>query len=352
MQNKPPSDSGPDNADTFFDTALDILGDYLTKNKVPPVPPDLQNNAKLAGLLEQIAEVRSVLAGLSQGNLSIPVTLHGHMGGLLKSFQGNVRHMLWMINQVADGKLVNHIDYMGDFAKSFNTMTNAIQTAKAAIEYQKELYAKLADELKIEVEAKIKAQEALKHELEHQQELASTDALTGIANRRSFLAQANLEINRCRRNNTMLCVSMMDVDHFKTINDTLGHQVGDKVLRHLAATITQNSRSYDIVARYGGDEFIILFPSTTMENAFSAMERLNKSIASSRSSCKETPYAISIGLAAFFPSQKDLTLEDIINKADKALYMAKKTGRNRIFVMRDEEESIEEELSEPANTTA
>ena len=337
MQNKPPSDSGPDNADVSLNTALNIFSDYLTKNKVPPVPPELQDNAKLSELLKQIIEVRTVLAGLSQGDLSTPITLHGYMGGLLKSFQGNVRHMLWMINQVAEGRLTHRIDYMGDFAKSFNIMTNAIQTARAAIEQQKELYVKLAGELKVEVEAKIKAQEALKHELEHQQELASTDSLTGVANRRAFLALANQELDRCHRNNTTLCISMIDVDYFKAINDTLGHPVGDKVLRHLAAAITQNSRSYDIVGRYGGDEFIILFPSTTIDDAISALERLRKSIMVGSSACKETPYEISVGLAAIFPHQNDLTLEDIISKADKALYLAKKSGRNRIFIMRDEE---------------
>jgi len=326
--------------DVYLDTALNILGDYLTKSKVPPTPPELQDNAKLAELLTQIKEVRAVLAGLSQGNLNESVTIRGHMGGLLKSFQGNVRHMLWMINQVAEGKLTHRIDCMGDFANSFNLMTSALQTARAALEHQKELQVKLADELKLEVEAKVKAQEALKHELEHQQELASTDALTGVSNRRSFLALANNELNRCRRTNTTLCMSMMDLDYFKTINDTLGHQVGDKALQHLATAIKRNARSYDIIGRYGGDEFIILFPSTTIDGAHNALKRLIKSIAADDfSSCDETRYTVSIGLASLLPHQHELTLADLIDKADKALYAAKEGGRNRIFVLRDEEQN-------------
>ena len=343
MQNNSPPDVNFDHANGSLDAALNILGEYLTKSKVPPIPPELQGNAKLVELLDQIMEVRTVLSSLSQGDLSTPVTFRGHMGGLLKSFQGNVRHMLWMISQVAEGRLTHRIDCMGDFAKSFNIMTNALHTARTALEFQKELYVKLSDELKLEVEARIKAQEALKHELEHQQELASTDALTGVANRRSFLALANHEMERCRRNNTTLCLAMMDVDYFKSINDTLGHQVGDKVLRHLAAAITQNSRSYDIVGRYGGDEFIVLFPSTTIEDSLNALERLRKSIDEGFAICKETnreiKYAVSIGLAALFPHQHELVLEDLISKADKALYMAKKGGRNRVFVLPDEDQN-------------
>jgi len=330
------TDSG--NADAYLDKVLNILDSYLTSSHVTSIPPELQNNAKLAELLKQILEVRTVLASLSKGDLSAPVTLRGHMGGLLKSFQGNVRHMLWMISQVAEGRLTQRIDHMGDFAKSFNIMTNALQTARTDLEHQKELYVNLADELKLEVEAKVKAQEALKHELEHQQKLASTDALTGVANRRSFLALANHELERCRRNDTTLCMSMMDADNFKDINDTLGHQTGDKVLQHLAAAITQNSRSYDIIGRYGGDEFIIAFPSTTIEDASNALERLNKSILEGdNSSCGGARYTVSIGLAALLPHQHELTLEDLIYKADKALYIAKKNGRNRIFVLSGEE---------------
>ncbi|MCL2102432.1 MAG: GGDEF domain-containing protein [Syntrophorhabdaceae bacterium] len=337
----PSLDIGSDNADALVEAALDVLGDYLTKSKLPSIPPELQDNKKLTELLQQIVEVRTVLACLSQGNLDAPVTIRGHTGGLLKSFQGNVRHMLWMINQVAEGNLTHHIDYMGDFAKSFNAMTNALQTARTALEHQKELYLNLSEELKLEVKAKIKAQEALKHELEHQQELASTDALTGVANRRAFLALANQELERCRRVGAPLCMSMMDVDHFKTINDTLGHQVGDKVLQHLASAIVQNSRSYDVVGRLGGDEFVILFPSTTMDDAHSALERLHKSIfEGDSSSCEGAKYTISTGLSALFPHQRDMTLYDLLEKADKALYMAKRAGRNCIFVLNTESDEI------------
>ena len=339
-QDESPSVLPPGNADASLDAALDILHDYLTKNEIPPLPPELQDNEKLAALLQYLAEVRASLASLSCGDLSTPVTLRGYTGGLLKTFQANVRHMLWMINQVAAGRLTQRIDFMGDFAKSFNVMTHAIQTARIMQKHQEELYAKLAGDLKLEVDAKIKAQEALKHELEHQRELAETDVLTGVANRRAFLSLAHHELERCRRNNATLCLSMIDVDNFKTINDTLGHQIGDKVLRHLAAAITQNLRSYDIVGRYGGDEFILLFPSTNIEDAKSALERLSKSIQDGNSFAYDgSKYTISIGLAAMSPHNQDMALEDLIAKADQALYLAKKSGRSRVVVSRNEEPS-------------
>ena len=317
-----------------LDAALSILSDYIAKSKPPAIPPELQSNEALKKLIKQLTEVRTALAGLSQGDLGTPIALRGYVGGLLKALQGNVRHMLWMIHQVAEGTLTHRIDSMGDFSKSFNIMAQALQEARDALERQKELYAKQSEELKVEVEAKIKVQEALKNELAYQQQLASTDALTGVSNRRYIMKLAELELVRCRRNNSPLCMSMMDIDHFKTINDTLGHQVGDQVLRHLAAAIMQNSRSYDAIGRYGGDEFIILFPSTKLEDALIALERLRASILEGDyASCEDAKYTISIGLTVVYPHQHDISVEDLIKKADDALYQAKDEGRNRIFVL-------------------
>ena len=338
MQDKSSLEADQDNDGASLDVVLSILGDYLTKSKLPLIPPGLQDNEALSELLQHLVEVRTALAGLSQGDLGTPISLRGYMGGLLKTFQGNLRHMLWMINQVAEGRLTHRIDCMGDFERSFNIMTHAIESARTAIEHQKELYAKLAAELKVEVEARIKAQEALKHELAHQQELAETDVLTGVSNRRAFMTMAAHELERCRRGNAALCLSMMDLDHFKTINDTFGHQVGDKVLQHAAAAIARNSRSYDVIGRYGGDEFILLFPSTTIEEALSALQRLKESLdVDDFASCEGARYTISAGLSAILPHQRNLTLDDLIENADKALYQAKKQGRNRILVLLDED---------------
>ncbi|MCL1985288.1 MAG: GGDEF domain-containing protein [Betaproteobacteria bacterium] len=321
-----------------LDSALGILNDCLTKGKKPVIPPALEGNGKLVALLQDIAGMHAALSALSLGDYRTPITMHGYTGGLLKTLQGNVRHMLWMFDQVAEGALSHQIDYMGDFAASFNSMTHSLREARSMLERQKTLYAELADNLSQEVEARMNAQKALRHELECQRELASTDSLTGVANRRIFLQMARHELERCRRNRTLFCLAMLDVDYFKEINDSRGHHIGDTVLRYLAKSFTQNLRSYDMIGRYGGDEFILLFPSTSLHDAARTLKRLRKSIADSDfSDCGGIPFTISAGLAAMFPHQGDISLQDAIAKADKALYLSKQRGRNRVTVLPDEE---------------
>ena len=323
---------------TLLQHVLRILLEYFTKQKTPTFPSGLEKHEELAALLQYVSDMRTVLTSLSHGSFQTPITLRGYTGGLLKALQGNIRHMLWMISQVAEGKLFHQVDYMGDFADSFNTMTRALQEARDALEHQKECYAALAEELRLEVAAKIKAQEELQYELERQRELATTDGLTGVANRRSFLQLAYHTLERSRRHNKPLCLAMLDVDYFKEINDSYGHQIGDMVLRHLTTTIARNLRSYDIIGRYGGDEFILLFPDTHRSGAAHTLERLHHAIKTGDfSDCGGIAFTISIGLAATFPHQNTMTLEDIIARADKALYLSKARGRNCVSVLGDEE---------------
>ena len=336
-QKRDPVTGSPDKPCASCDNDLRLLLDYLTKSALPDTPPGLEDNEAFAALLQYITEIRSALANLSQGDFHTPIAMRGHTGGLLKALQGNVRHMLWMLGQVAEGQLSHHIDHMGDFAERFNIMTHSLQEARDALERQKELYAELAGELRVEVAARIKAQEELKYELERQRELASTDSLTGVANRRFFLQLASHELERCRRSRTSLCLSMLDVDYFKKINDTHGHQIGDMVLRHLTAAIARNLRTYDMVGRYGGDEFIILFPDARLHDAHHSLERLHNAITTEDfADCEGVAYTISVGLAAAPPHQDNMTLDDLIAKADKALYRSKERGRNCITVLDDE----------------
>ena len=328
-----------DDAHASLDKVLRLLSACLTQRTIPPLPPELERHKDLIAIVQHITQMREALAGLSHGDFHMPVAMHGYTGGLLKEIQGNVRHMLWMISQVAAGNLFHHVDCMGDFADSFNSMTRSLQEAQDALERQKDLYANLADELRVEVAAKNKAQQELKDALERQRALASTDSLTGIANRRFFLRSAHREWKRCRRSNTPFCLSMLDVDHFKDINDMHGHQVGDMVLCHVAAIIVRKLREYDIIGRYGGDEFIILFPDTHLHDAANTLERLHNAIKTDDfAGCGGIPCTISAGLAAISPRQEHWILEDLIAKADKALYMSKAHGRNHVTVLDDEDD--------------
>ncbi|THB70887.1 MAG: diguanylate cyclase [Desulfovibrio sp.] len=166
------------------------------------------------------------------------------------------------------------------------------------------------------------------------QELATTDSLTGLNNRRSFRDQAKACITQAKRYNRPLSLILLDVDRFKAINDTYGHDVGDKVLRRLAHLCGNNMRSIDVVGRIGGEEFAMLMPETALEQAKVVAERLRTSVANHEFSLdldtKEVlGLTISLGVAELANGEN---LDDLLKAADHALYQAKKLGRDRVEV--------------------
>jgi diguanylate cyclase (GGDEF)-like protein len=160
-------------------------------------------------------------------------------------------------------------------------------------------------------------------------ELAMIDSLTGVLNRRAFLDHADGEWVRHRRHNHPLSCAMIDVDGFKRINDTFGHAAGDAVLEHIGALLRASLRASDLSARLGGDEFIALMPETNMEGALSTSERLLARVAARPLTVLDQNLAatLSIGVAA---AEGCNNLEDLMAKADQALYRAKKEGKARV----------------------
>jgi len=159
--------------------------------------------------------------------------------------------------------------------------------------------------------------------------LAATDVLTGLANRRDFMARGTDEILRARRYHSHVCVLMMDIDHFKKVNDTWGHAVGDDVIRQVARITRDVCRVVDVVGRIGGEEFAVLLPQTDTEGALIVAERLRESVAGSAvplASGETLSVSISIGVAAM--TQGDDDLSHLLARADAALYEAKQLGRN------------------------
>jgi len=161
-------------------------------------------------------------------------------------------------------------------------------------------------------------------------EAASCDHLTGIANRRAFFEAAEFELERWQRAPRPLSIIIFDADHFKRINDTHGHPVGDAVLRHLATVLSTTFRQIDIVARVGGEEFAILLPSTDLTDAIAVAERVRRKIAAASVDVdgKQIPYTVSGGVATMDASLAGL--DALMKRADTALYAAKAAGRNRI----------------------
>jgi diguanylate cyclase (GGDEF)-like protein len=163
------------------------------------------------------------------------------------------------------------------------------------------------------------------------QDLAIHDALTGLANRRMFDTRIDEEMQRVLRYHHPLSLLMLDIDHFKLINDSYGHLAGDAVLRKLAATIMGSVRPVDRVFRYGGEEFAVLVPETDAEGALSLAERIREIVAATLfpvSADTEINLTMSIGITTCHGEV--VTKEDLIANADKALYQAKQTGRNRV----------------------
>jgi len=157
--------------------------------------------------------------------------------------------------------------------------------------------------------------------------LATTDSLTGIYNRREFLRLAEGELARSRRYGDPLAMVMLDVDNFKQVNDTQGYHAGDQVLVQLANCISKNLRDIDIFGRLGGEEFAILLPMTNHTQALETAERLRKSLTGTRISAGDQAMQVtaSFGVAGL---DDDGTLGHILRRADAALYEAKRHGRN------------------------
>jgi len=165
------------------------------------------------------------------------------------------------------------------------------------------------------------------------EQLSMVDQLTRIANRRSFDQRLNAEWRRAIREKSQISVMMLDVDNFKTYNDTYGHPQGDTVLQTVADVITQTlMRSSDFVARWGGEEFAILLPATHMEGALMVAEQIRANVESTAIPCHDfttTYVTVSIGVYSQSPTRRDL-VDNFISKADHALYTAKKTGKNKV----------------------
>jgi diguanylate cyclase (GGDEF)-like protein len=168
------------------------------------------------------------------------------------------------------------------------------------------------------------ATDRLREELEY---LATHDPLTGVLNRRAFMEAAELELARCRRHGHVMSILLMDLDHFKQLNDTHGHLVGDQVLRDLVERIAPLLRRPDRLGRFGGEEFILLLPETNRDAAAVVAERIRAAV---EAADKLPPYTVSIGVACNVVS--DAGLDPLLARADTALYEAKEGGRNRVVL--------------------
>jgi diguanylate cyclase len=179
-----------------------------------------------------------------------------------------------------------------------------------------------------DAEARIHALEA---KLQHLSELVREDQLTGSLNRRGLDDVFERETARADRRGTPLCIAVLDLDDFKKLNDTLGHIAGDNALKHLVKVVKETLRSMDVIARFGGEEFLILLPETTIEAATATMTRLQRELTRHffMHENEKVLITFSAGVALRRPNENQA---DLVKRADEAMYKAKKSGKNRVMV--------------------
>lgn len=180
---------------------------------------------------------------------------------------------------------------------------------------------------------------------ESNRQLAAYDPLTGVANRRTLIATLDRDVARAVRAREPISLMMVDIDHFKAVNDTHGHLAGDQVLRHVAHLLRARLRAQDLVGRYGGEEFLVLLPDTASEGAFGVAQQLRRNIAEAPCELggRQISVTVSIGVFGGRPEPGD-HWDLLIDAADRALYAAKENGRNRVV--------LETRLHAPAHEAA
>lgn len=185
---------------------------------------------------------------------------------------------------------------------------------------------------RVKVHLKLKKlQDELKRSNELLLELSNTDHLTGLFNRRYMMEALDKEVHRSIRKGGALSLIMLDIDHFKRVNDEFGHLQGDAVLQMVALLLQKELRSYDCAARYGGEEFVAILPDSSLKEAIFVAERIRLAVQNTKFSGSPATLHLtaSLGVACFSPEQP-LTVDGFIKRADDALYRAKANGRNRI----------------------
>jgi len=181
----------------------------------------------------------------------------------------------------------------------------------------------------------LELEERLSASVAREEAHAIRDSLTGLPNRRGLRGRAQAELSRAEREKGTVCVIMMDLDHFKEINDRFGHAVGDSALRRVAEVLQENRRDYDLAGRWGGEEFLVILPGTTLAQAGVVGERIRSAIQGIELQVGgQDPVTVraSLGAAAACPAELRVGFDELVERADHAMYKAKQEGGNRVML--------------------
>ncbi len=263
-------------------------------------------NGRLAITEDAIIEIKKIIKNISTCVINTQGELTGHCDDLRTlSKELSKANDLSSLNIVLD-KMLNAIKKI---TKSGGNLNKHISTSSEELNY-------------------------LRKKLEKAQQASETDVLTGLANRRKFEKKLSYETKKSLKEKTPLSLIMVDIDHFKMVNDNFGHLTGDSVLKTLAALFKRQLKGKDLASRFGGEEFMLMLPETSLEDAFTVAKNLNATLAQKEWKHKASGQSmgkitISLGVAQYKPGE---SRKAFIERTDRALYTAKQNGRNRVEI--------------------
>jgi two-component system chemotaxis response regulator CheY len=248
----------------------------------------------------------------------------------------------WMMPGLNGPELVQNIRTSGEKNYTYIIMLTAMDDKDNVVlglesgvdEYltkpfnSKELIARVASGMRI-----LRLEEQLMQARLQMEVLAMHDGLTGLLNRRAIEEYAQAEFNMTVRKERSMSIILIDIDHFKNVNDQFGHKFGDQTLRQVAQILTADLRNYDRIGRWGGEEFILILPDTLLKDAVTVAERVRVRVAETQMPLENgETFSACISLGAACTTGKFPSLTKLIDAADQALYQAKQTGRNRVCI--------------------
>ena len=302
-----------------------IKNQFTRLRKTMAQPLNMQIVARAEQYLEEIVQRQEVIKNsLSKARVTMRqmvtslISNLGELSDATGEYQQKLDNYAKRINEIE----VDDIDGINQLLAEIMQETKKVQSS--VLSYRNDLIAARA-----EAEMAQSQINQLETQLQEMNEKVHEDHLTGILNRRGFDNAYQREVSYATRNHTPLCFALLDIDNFKRLNDTHGHHVGDSALRHLVAAVKETVRMEDVVSRYGGEEFAILLPNTTLMEATQAISRIRRYMTKKFFLHDNNRLLItfSAGVAQFQPGESQ---EDIFKRADAALYNAKKNGKNQI----------------------
>lgn len=283
------------------DELLRLVTDLLTDTK--PIeelefPLHLNESESFARLYTIISDIRLLSSALSKGELHKFVYSKGFVISNLKALQSNLLHLTWQTQKLAEGDFSQRVDFLGEFSTSFNIMVQKLEDSS--------------------------------HQL---LQLAGTDSLTQLANRLTLDSFLEAAFKSAKCSNSNLSVVMFDIDHFKRVNDTYGHGVGDYVLSKISHILNKVFRASDMFARYGSEEFVAVLPGCPADQATAIGVRAIKAVEEAEIEIsQEVSIHVTVSGGVSEMLRTDACCTDIVKRSDAALYRAKQAGRNRICV--------------------